>query len=434
MDPKRITLDLTQIFQDYRKKAFVLIRPQWKNIESLHSHIINLFGLEHYIYLTNSDGIVYPAAENPDVIDQNDTVVVHKITKDQLLAPNPQKLTTKSDDCQLVEPQSSSSGSESDDEASALDRIKKKVVELKKQQQQKVSQAPPSALNDAVVKRKRKRVRKRKPKQSEKRSCPSTSASKLKNEPSKTWLSDARNVHLRFSDNASSSETSSETESDSNDEKPSRPCKFKAETEVPARKIRPVVRCWDSQSQNYRPIEDEIDSSNVPVERSTLPNLRIDPPSNDVPIIGPILPENTTDCLSEAEVPTVPPVSTPKTALPSKMESLEELRKEIAHLNLPVVDQKSPNLKVSDTIAFKLLRMDDQCQPTISDYIIGCIEKANTDFSEMTIRLLAGKSEVGSRICSTVITEENEIGVVEDDHIEVSFKELYEPRFCLFTM
>lgn len=45
METKRVTLDLTHIFQDYRKKVFVLIRPEWKNIECFQSHIINLFGV-----------------------------------------------------------------------------------------------------------------------------------------------------------------------------------------------------------------------------------------------------------------------------------------------------------------------------------------------------------------------------------------------------
>lgn len=49
MEMKRIILDLTRIFEDYRKKAFVLIRPDWLNIESLQSHIINLFGVSLYL-------------------------------------------------------------------------------------------------------------------------------------------------------------------------------------------------------------------------------------------------------------------------------------------------------------------------------------------------------------------------------------------------
>lgn len=31
--------------------------------------------MEHYIYLTNVDGITFPAAENPNVIEHNEIVV-----------------------------------------------------------------------------------------------------------------------------------------------------------------------------------------------------------------------------------------------------------------------------------------------------------------------------------------------------------------------
>lgn len=380
---------------------------------------------------------------------------VHKITVEQLLAPNPVSLIDSDEESEIevlkkevTKVKEIKSVIDSDElERLRVERAErlKRVTELK---------APPSALNEVSVKRKRKRVRKRKSKEFKNNGMgpndqkPSTSKQGGHLKPTAVWSNDTKNVHVRFTDNASSSSSSMSSESES-DVQPVKVCKFIDETSVCPRKVQPITRIWDSKTQSYRQSDDEEplrqEQPSEPVEINTepdrtpsrTPNLRLDiPPNITATIIGPKLPTNSnaTDHLSEAEVPSVAPVQTPTTTLPAgpNSESLEVLRKEIASLNLPIVE--NTNLKVSDTIAFKILRMDDQCQPTISDYIIGCIEKFDARRNEMTLRLLAGKSEIGSRICTTVITEENEIGVFEQDHIEVNFKELYEPRYCLFSV
>lgn len=364
---------------------------------------------------------------------------VHKITVEQLLAPNPMSLIDSDEKSErevqkkeVTKVQEIKSIIDSDElERLRVERAErlKRVTEIK---------APPSALNEVSVKRKRKRVRKRKSKEFKNNGMgpndqkPSTSKQGGHLKPTAIWSNDAKNVHVRFTDNASSSSSSMSSESES-DVQPVKVCKFIDETSVGPRKIQPITRIWDSITQSYRQSDDEEplrqEQPSEPVEINTepdrtpsrTPNLRLDiPPNITETIIGPKLPtNNATDHLSEAEVPSVAPIQTPTTTLPAgpNSETLEVLRKEIASLNLPIVE--NTNLKVSDTIAFKILRMDDQCQPTISDYIIGCIEKCDADRNEMTLRLLAGKSE---------------IGVFEEDHIEVNFKELYEPRYCLFSV
>lgn len=364
---------------------------------------------------------------------------VHKITVEQLLAPNPMSLIDSDEKSErevqkkeVTKVQEIKSIIDSDElERLRVERAErlKRVTEIK---------APPSALNEVSVKRKRKRVRKRKSKEFKNNEMgpndqkPSTSKQGGHLKPTAVWSNDAKNVHVRFTDNASSSSSSMSSESES-DVQPVKVCKFIDETSVGPRKIQPITRIWDSITQSYRQSDDEEplrqEQPSEPVDINTepertpsrTPNLRLDiPPNITATIIGPKLPtNNATDHLSEAEVPSVAPVQTPTTTLPAgpNSETLEVLRKEIASLNLPIVE--NTNLKVSDTIAFKILRMDDQCQPTISDYIIGCIEKFDADRNEMTLRLLAGK---------------NEIGVFEEDHIEVNFKELYEPRYCLFSV
>lgn len=330
-------------------------------------------------------------------------------------------------------------------------RAKYNQRELERQNKR---QAPPSALNDVPTKRRRKRVRKRKTKDSKSVGIVpvDTKASMSKQhahlKPTVVWSNNAKNVHVRFSDATLSPESSSD---DDLDDKPVKVCKFKEKAEVGPKKVQALILCWDPQTQSYQPehetsppvqasstaeaiIEPSIIQSEHSVTSRPSFGLRLDiPPLTPTVVYGPNFPSSSTDNLSEAEVPSVAPVKTPITALPAgpSADTLEELRKEIEHLNLPVVD--NAKLNISDTIAFKILRMDDQCQPTISDYIIGCIERVNTDRNELSIRLLAGKSEIGSRICTTVITEENEIGLIEEDHIDVMFKELYEPRYCLFS-
>uniref|UniRef100_A0A336L9U3 CSON006673 protein n=1 Tax=Culicoides sonorensis TaxID=179676 RepID=A0A336L9U3_CULSO len=461
MESKRVILDLSEICQDYRKKAFALVKPGWQNIESLQSHIINLFGLEHYVYLTNTDGVIFPAAEHPDVITPNEVIIVHKITVEQLIEPHLAPITngkakkldktaspslsefieneiinlgvkstakTVQNGSQLQKKHQKSSTSDSSDIEESLIPVKA-LEKLEKVQFQRG--APPSALQDVTPPRKRKRVRKRKTK--EKKNCdpkpayaPLKVSSKLSSQKvSEVWSKNPKNSHVRFNEAASSDSDSSDCDFDL--EKPGKICKY-VDSEVMPKIVHARTLLWDPVTQSYlvdaqsQSKIDEIPQGQEVSNEKQVPDIALSSITNE---------NGKSDTLHEAEVQSDNAPSSPTPSKPTgpTTDTLEDLRKEISNLNLPIVDPKA--LKMSDTIAFKILRMDNQCQPTISDYIIGCIESIKPDESELTIKLLAGKDEIGSRLCTTVITEENEIGIVEEDQIDVKFDELFDPRYCI---
>uniref|UniRef100_A0A336MF50 CSON000678 protein n=1 Tax=Culicoides sonorensis TaxID=179676 RepID=A0A336MF50_CULSO len=463
MESKRVILDLSEICQDYRKKAFALVKPGWQNIESLQSHIINLFGLEHYVYLTNTDGVIFPAAEHPDVITPNEVIIVHKITEEQLMEPHSAPITngkakkldktassslsefieteiiklgvkstakTVQNGSQLQKNLRKCSTSDSSDIEETMIPVKA-LEKLEKVQFQRG--APPSALQDATPPRKRKRVRKRKTK--EKKNCdpkpayaPLKVSSKLSSQKvSEVWAKNPKNSHVRFNEAASSDSDSSECDFDL--EKPSKICKY-VDSEVMPKIVHARTLLWDPVTQSYLvDAQSHSKSDEIPQGQEVSTEKQV-PEHSTLPASSNTYENGKSDTLHEAEVQSDnAPSPTPSNPTGPTTDTLEDLRKEISNLNLPIVDPKA--LKMSDTIAFKILRMDDQCQPTISDYIIGCIESIKPDESELTIKLLAGKDEIGSRLCTTVITEENEIGIVEEDQIDVKFDELFDPRYCM---
>lgn len=71
MTTKKVFLDQSKVFTDYRKKAFVLVQKQWKNIEDFQCHIRNLFSMDFHIFLTTKDDVLLPAAEKIDLIEDS---------------------------------------------------------------------------------------------------------------------------------------------------------------------------------------------------------------------------------------------------------------------------------------------------------------------------------------------------------------------------
>uniref|UniRef100_A0A182MF37 Coilin N-terminal domain-containing protein n=1 Tax=Anopheles culicifacies TaxID=139723 RepID=A0A182MF37_9DIPT len=174
---KRYLLDLSELYTDHRKKAYIGYRSAWTTVGCVIRTIRNTFHIESDVYICSEDGIFYPASESVELIRDETTIKV-------LPTENAQKEKIVSDD----EPPSS--------------RI------LNNQQESSRYEDIESVLL-GLPKPKRRRVRKRKTKPVASADAPSHPISQEKERVQKTDTDTQQNGHIRFcNENSPSSDSS----------------------------------------------------------------------------------------------------------------------------------------------------------------------------------------------------------------------------------
>uniref|UniRef100_A0A1B0CMD2 Uncharacterized protein n=1 Tax=Lutzomyia longipalpis TaxID=7200 RepID=A0A1B0CMD2_LUTLO len=81
---------LQEFFTDHRQKAYICVKGHWRTIRDLQNHIVNLFSLSHEVFLTDTEGFLYPAQESIDIIQQGNSVIL--VNRENQSTEEPQTL------------------------------------------------------------------------------------------------------------------------------------------------------------------------------------------------------------------------------------------------------------------------------------------------------------------------------------------------------
>uniref|UniRef100_A0A182WQ28 Coilin_N domain-containing protein n=1 Tax=Anopheles minimus TaxID=112268 RepID=A0A182WQ28_9DIPT len=73
---KRYLLDLSELYTDHRKKAYIGYRTAWTTVGCVIRTIQNTFHIESDVYICSEDGIFYPAMESVELIRDETTLKV----------------------------------------------------------------------------------------------------------------------------------------------------------------------------------------------------------------------------------------------------------------------------------------------------------------------------------------------------------------------
>uniref|UniRef100_A0A182Y5M4 Coilin_N domain-containing protein n=1 Tax=Anopheles stephensi TaxID=30069 RepID=A0A182Y5M4_ANOST len=179
---KRYLLDLSELFTDHRRKAYIGYRPTWTTVASVIGSIRCTFNIQPDLYICSEDGIFYPEGESVELIE--DEQVIKVLPKEHVA-----KEKTRSDD----EPR------------------KRRVSNLL---QESSTYEDIEATLLSLPKPKRRRVRKRKTKQDSReepapsQTLPRTEEAKVQQPVSDT---EHNNGHIRFSHQESQSSEGSKS-------------------------------------------------------------------------------------------------------------------------------------------------------------------------------------------------------------------------------
>lgn len=69
-------LDLSELFSDHRRKAYILHRDSWTTVGCIARTIRETFQIEHALHICNEDGIFYPASETIDIIWEDNVLKI----------------------------------------------------------------------------------------------------------------------------------------------------------------------------------------------------------------------------------------------------------------------------------------------------------------------------------------------------------------------
>lgn len=156
---QRYTLDLSEHFSDQRGKIFVRRKQHWSRVHCLLDHVRRTFQIQPECYLTNEEDILFPEAEDLDVIQETDRIrvrVSNSCGTQPKCAPTRVAVEARVQNGKrkhVSTSSGSSSSSDSDDEIETLPKIFSAVEKVLRDDEEKPE-----------VKPKRKRVRKRKSK------------------------------------------------------------------------------------------------------------------------------------------------------------------------------------------------------------------------------------------------------------------------------
>lgn len=56
----RITVHLNDFYTNHKRKAYVMVNAEWKNVRQLHVHLNKMFHIDDKIFLTTEDGVYLP--------------------------------------------------------------------------------------------------------------------------------------------------------------------------------------------------------------------------------------------------------------------------------------------------------------------------------------------------------------------------------------
>ncbi|XP_050072419.1 uncharacterized protein LOC126560503 [Anopheles maculipalpis] len=65
---KRYLLDLSKLFKDHRRKAYIGYRPTWTTVASVIGTIRSTFNIQSDLYICSEEGIFYPEGEQAELI------------------------------------------------------------------------------------------------------------------------------------------------------------------------------------------------------------------------------------------------------------------------------------------------------------------------------------------------------------------------------
>lgn len=56
----RVKVLLDNFYENHKRKSYVMVDREWKNVRRLHAHLSKMFHLEDNIFLTTEEGIYLP--------------------------------------------------------------------------------------------------------------------------------------------------------------------------------------------------------------------------------------------------------------------------------------------------------------------------------------------------------------------------------------
>lgn len=56
----RIQVLLNHFYDNHKRKSYVMVNKEWKNVRQLHAHLDKIFHLDDKIFLTTENGIYLP--------------------------------------------------------------------------------------------------------------------------------------------------------------------------------------------------------------------------------------------------------------------------------------------------------------------------------------------------------------------------------------
>ncbi|XP_052899096.1 uncharacterized protein LOC128305605 [Anopheles moucheti] len=99
---KRYLLDLSELFTDHRKKAYIGYHAAWTTVGCVIRTIRNTFNIQSDIYICSEDGIFYPACESVELICEEKSIKVlptQNVQKEKIVSddepPNRRVANTK---------------------------------------------------------------------------------------------------------------------------------------------------------------------------------------------------------------------------------------------------------------------------------------------------------------------------------------------------
>lgn len=71
---RKYVLDLSEIYSDHRRKAYLGHRPTWTSIHSLIQTVKEIFGIRTHVHVCSAEQIFYPDSESVEILQDGETL------------------------------------------------------------------------------------------------------------------------------------------------------------------------------------------------------------------------------------------------------------------------------------------------------------------------------------------------------------------------